>query len=172
MKLLAFALWFMFLGHGVQLAFAQESASPVATPSAAVDPYTGGVAPEADSFAGAHYPPYTGVCLTPGTIADFSDPNCAFGPAKPPPQTDVDIRSSAAECAQLLGKGSVVDDSIPATFKFNLPQQGLSNNSWCPVFDAQLRAAGYAPVQDQNDPKVIRIVPTGTQVIPSQQNSS
>src|SRR5258707_14452698 len=69
MKLLAFALWFMFLGHGVQLAFAQESASPVATPSAAVDPYTGGVAPEADSFPGAHYPPYTGVCLTPGTIA-------------------------------------------------------------------------------------------------------
>src|ERR1700686_5293308 len=91
MKRFAFALWFMFLGHGVQVAFAQESA--VASPSAAVDPYTGGAAPDADSFAGAHYPSYSGVCLTPGTIADFSDPNCAFGPAKTPPQIDLDIRS-------------------------------------------------------------------------------
>ena len=147
----------MFLGHGVQVAFAQESA--VASPSAAVDPYTGGAAPDADSFAGAHYSSYSGVCLTPGTIADFSDPNCSFGPAKPPPQVDVDIRSSAAECAQLIGKNSVVDDSVPTTFKFNRPQQGLSAPYWCTVFDAQLRAAGYAPAQDQNDPKLIRIVP-------------
>jgi hypothetical protein len=159
MKRLIFALWFIFLGHGVQLAFAQESASLVASPSAAVDPYTGGAAPEADSFAGAHYPPYSGVCLTPGTIADFSDPNCAFGPAKPPPQTDLDIRSSAAECAQLIGKNSVVDDSVPLTFKFNRPQQGLQGPDGCGVFDAQLRAAGYAPVQDQSDPNLIRIVP-------------
>src|SRR5713101_1273618 len=107
MKLLAFALWFMFLGQAVQLAFAQESASPVASPSAAVDPYTGGAAPDADPLAGAHYPPYSGVCLTPGTIADFSDPNCAFGPAKPPPQKDLDIRTYAAQCAQFVGKNLI-----------------------------------------------------------------
>ena len=159
MKPLAFALCFMFLGHEVRLSFAQESASPVASPSAAVDPYTGGAAPDADSFAGTHYPAYTGVCLTPGTIADFSEPNCSFGPAKPPPQVDVDIRSTAAECAQLIGENSVVDDSVPMTFKFNRPQQGVSLPNGCAIFDGQLRAAGYAPVQDQNDPKLIRIVP-------------
>lgn len=52
-----------------------------------------------------------------------------------------------------------MDDSVPTTFKFNLGPQGLQPPDWCGVFDAQLRAAGYAPVQDQNDPKLVKIVP-------------
>ena len=62
-------------------------------------------------------------------------------------------------CAQLYGKKSVVDDSVPATFKFNLPQQGLQAADWCYAFEAQLMAAGYTPIQDQDDPKLVRIVP-------------
>jgi hypothetical protein len=87
------------------------------------------------------------------------NPNCAWAPAPPPPQTDLDIRSSVGECAQLFGKKAVVDDSIPRTFKFNLPQQGVEMGEWCGNLDAQLRATGYAPIQDPSDPKTVRIVP-------------
>jgi hypothetical protein len=158
-KLFALALWFIFCGPAIQLAFAQDSAAPIASPGATLDAFSDGAAPPADAFADAYHPAYVGVCNTPGPVYTFSNPNCSFGPAPAPPQTDLDIRSSAAKCAQLYGKNSAVDVSVPATFKFNLPQQALQTIDWCGAFEAQLLAAGYAAVRDQNDPKLVRIEP-------------
>jgi hypothetical protein len=157
--LLAAALWFIFWSQAVQLAFAQGSPAAVASPSAALDAFSDGAAPQADAFADANHPAYVGVCNTPGPVYTFSNPNCSFGPAPAPPQTDLDIRSSAAKCAQLYGKNSAVDVSVPDTFKFNLPQQALQTIDWCGAFEAQLLAAGYAAIRDQTDSKLVRILP-------------
>src|ERR1700732_1510135 len=64
MKLLAFALWFIFWGQALELAFAQESLIPVASSSAALDAFSDGAAPHADAFADAYHPAYVGVCNT------------------------------------------------------------------------------------------------------------
>ena len=92
-------------------------------------------------------------------MPEFDSRDCIVGLEPPPRQIDIDIRSSATECAQHYGYSVVVDDSVPATFKLNLGSQGVDIQTWCGNFDAQLRAAGYIPVKYKNHKKLFRVVP-------------
>ena len=124
------------------------------------DPFVGGTPVHADSLAGVHYSPVNGFCLQswPG-MPDFASEDCICGFDPPPREIDVDIRSSARDCAQHYGKQVVVDGTAPPTFKLKVGNQGVDIWTWCGNFNAQLRAAGYAPVKDLSNKKLFRLVP-------------